>query len=256
MKSIMKTALLAAAVGISATASAATTNAQPKPTVVLVHGAFADGSTWNKVIPLLQAKGLNVVSVQNPLTSLDDDVTATRRALDAQKGPVVLVGHSWGGMVITQAGQHENVKALVYIAAFAPSEGESVADMSKAYPTPTGLTHVVADKEGFLTLSPDGIEKYLAPDVSSDQTRLMIATQTPIRGSSFEQKVTAAAWKTRPSWYLLSEQDHMIQPELQGAMAKKISAQVTRASADHVPHLSKPEAVAEIILEAVDKTPQ
>ncbi|MFK0090715.1 alpha/beta fold hydrolase [Pseudomonas sp. NPDC090755] len=252
----MKTALLAAVVGISASASASTPTVQPKPTVVLVHGAFADGSTWNNVIPLLQAKGLNVVSVQNPLSSLEDDVAATRRALDAQKGPVVLVGHSWGGMVITQAGQHENVKSLVYIAAFAPSEGESVADLSKAYPTPTGLTHIVADKEGFLTLTPEGIEKHLAADVSSDQTRLMIVTQTPIRGSSFEQKVTAAAWKTRPSWYLLSEQDHMIQPELQAAMAKKISAQVTRLAADHVPHLSKPEAVAEIILKAVDKTPQ
>ncbi|MFJ4197899.1 alpha/beta fold hydrolase [Pseudomonas sp. NPDC089534] len=252
----MKTALLAATVGIASAASAATPTAQVKPTVVLVHGAFADGSTWNKVIPLLQAKGLNVVSVQNPLTSLEDDVAATRRTLDAQSGPVVLVGHSWGGMVITQAGQHEKVKSLVYIAAFAPSAGESVADLSKGYPTPSGLTHVVADKEGFLTLTPEGIEQHLAQHVASDQTRLMIATQTPIRGSSFEQKASTAAWTTRPSWYLLSEQDRMIQPELQAAMAKKMAAQVTRLPADHVPHLSEPEAVAGIILKAVEQTPR
>src|SRR5215471_10010876 len=125
-----------------------TTTEIQKPTVVLVHGAFADGSTWNKVIPLLQAKGLQVVSVQNPLTSLGDDVAATRRVLDMQTGPVVLVGNSWGGVVISEAGQHERVKSLVYVAAFAPSEGQSVTDMSKDYPTPLGFNHIVADKGG------------------------------------------------------------------------------------------------------------
>ncbi|MGY8678854.1 alpha/beta fold hydrolase [Bradyrhizobium sp. UFLA05-153] len=137
--------------------------------MVLVHGAFADGSAWNKVIPLLQEKGLTVVSVQNPLTSLADDVATTRRMLDNQTGPVVLVGHSWGGVVITEAGKHERVKALVYVAAFAPSEGQSVAGVSKDYPTPSGFAHILADKEGFLTLSLEGVSKHLAPDVPAEQ---------------------------------------------------------------------------------------
>lgn len=159
-----------------------------KPTIVLVHGAFADGSTWNKVIHQLQAKGLNAVSVQNPLTSFEDDVAATRRVLALQTGPVVLVGHSYGGAVITEAGQDERVKALVYIAAFAPSEGESVADLNKKYPLPSGYNHLSSDKEGFLMLTPEGVEKYLAQDIPLEQTRLIIATQHPIRGANFEKR--------------------------------------------------------------------
>ena len=141
----------AATLGCVAQAHAAATAEQT--TVVLVHGAFADGSSWSRVIPRLQAKGLNVVSVQNPLTSLADDVAATRRALDAQAGPVVLVGHSWGGMAITEAGNHPRVVSLVYVAAFAPSVGQSIADMTKPYPKASGLDHVVTDKDGFVTMT-------------------------------------------------------------------------------------------------------
>ncbi|WP_295495059.1 alpha/beta hydrolase, partial [uncultured Ralstonia sp.] len=136
MSSSAKTAIIAAALGTAAAVSASTPAAAAeiqKPTVVLVHGAFADGSTWNQVIPLLEEKGLKVVAVQNPLSSLADDVAATRRVLDRQTGPVVLVGHSWGGVAVTEAGKQENVKALVYVAAFAPSEGQSVVDVSKDY---------------------------------------------------------------------------------------------------------------------------
>ncbi|MED5620743.1 alpha/beta fold hydrolase [Ideonella sp. BN130291] len=255
MTSFTKTALLAAALGAATlTASAAAPGpaaaAAPKTTVVLVHGAFADGSAWDKVVPLLQAKGLNVVAVQNPLTSLADDVAATRRVLDMQTGPVVLVGHSWGGVVISEAGAHERVKSLVYVAAFAPSEGQSVVDMAKDYPTPAGFNHLVTDKEGFLTLTADGLAQHFAQDLPASRTRLMAVTQGPVRAKNFEEKATVAAWKVKPSWYVLAEEDHMIQPALQKAMAEKISAQVVRLPASHVPQQSRPAQVAGAILAA------
>jgi pimeloyl-ACP methyl ester carboxylesterase len=227
-----------------------------KTTIVLVHGAFADGSAWDKVIPILQDKGLNVVSVQNPLTSLADDVAATRRALDVQTGPVVLVGHSWGGVVITEIGTHERVKALVYVAAFAPSEGQSVADLAKDYPTPEGFKFLAQDKEGFLTLTAEGVSKHFGQDLPAAQTKVMAVTQGPVRGKNFEEKVTVAAWKTKPSWYVLSEQDHMIQPALEKAMAEKISAQLVKLPTSHVPHVSRPTQVADVILAAAQKAKQ
>ncbi|EKE75507.1 alpha/beta fold hydrolase [Gallaecimonas xiamenensis] len=253
MQSDSKKAIIAATIGIAAgiSSTAPVTAAEvQQPTVVLVHGAFSDGSTWSKVIPLLQEKGLKVVAVQNPLSSLADDVAATQRVLDMQTGPVVLVGHSWGGIPVTETGQQENVKALVYVAAFAPDEGQSVVDISKDYPTPSGFSHLVADKDGYLTLSLEGVQKHLAQDVPSEQTKLMFATQTPTNGHDFEEKVTVAAWKTKPSWYVVSEQDYMLQPALQKAMAKKISAHVTTLQASHTPHLSQPSEVAKVILEA------
>lgn len=253
MKSITKTAILAATLGTASLASNAAPVekvATPKPTVVLVHGAFADGSTWSRVIPLLQAKGLKVVAVQNPLTSLAADVAATRRVLAKESGPVVLVGHSYGGVVITEAGQQANVKALVYVSAYAPSEGQSIADLNKDYPTPSGFSHIVADSEGYLTLTEEGVSKHLAQDVDADQTRLMTAVQTPTQAKDFEDKVSVAAWKTRPSWYVVSEQDHMLQPDLQRAMAKKLHASVVSLPASHVPQISQPAEVAEVILAA------
>ncbi len=224
LKSISKTAALAATVLLASGAGPAGAAPDPnagKATVVFVHGAFADGSSWNKVIPLLQAKGLNVVSVQNPLSSLADDVAATRRALDMQTGPVVLVGHSWGGVVISEIGQHERVKALVYVSAFAPSEGQSVADLGKDYPKPKGSDFIIADEQGFLTLKAEGMAKHFAQDLPAAQTKLMTATQGPVSGKSFEERTAVAAWRTKPSWYILSERDHMIQPALQMAMAQK-----------------------------------
>ncbi|NDZ16061.1 hypothetical protein C7T35_17735 [Variovorax sp. WS11] len=252
MSSFLKSTVAAAAIGLSIAAGAA----PPAPaleapaTVVLVHGAFADGSAWNRVVPRLQAKGLKVVSVQNPLTSLADDVAATRRVLDAQTGPVVLVGHSWGGVVISEAGQHERVKALVYVSAFAPAEGQSVADLSKGYAEPPGFKHLVADKEGFLTLTPEGVAKHFAQDLPAGETKLMAVTQGPVRGANFEEKTSTAAWKTRPSWFVLSRQDHMIQPALQEAMAKTIGAKVVSLPTSHVPLLSRPKEVADAIAAA------
>lgn len=252
MRSFLKSTLAAAAIGLTLAAGAAPSAPVPT-TVVLVHGAFADGSAWNRVVPRLQAKGLKVVSVQNPLSSLADDVAATRRVLDAQTGPVVLVGHSWGGVVISEAGQHERVKALVYVAAFVPAEGQSVADLAKDYPTPEGSKHIVADKEGFLTLTPEGIAKHFAQDLPADETKLMAVTQGPVRGSSFEEKTSTAAWKTHPSWFVLARQDHMIQPALQEAMAKNIGAKVVRLPTSHVPQQSRPKDVAAAIVDAASR---
>lgn len=223
-----------------------------KPTIVLVHGAFADGSSWNKVVPLLRAKGFKVQSVQNPLTSLGDDVAFTRRAIEKADGPVVLVGHSWGGTVITQAGDHPKVKALVYVAAFAPGKGQSTLDLAKAYPTPPGLASPEVDAQGFLSLSPDTVAQHFAQDATAEEKDLVAVTQGTVRGANFEEKVTAAAWETRPSWAIVAEQDHMIDPRLLRAMAVRIKAQVTTVPTGHVPMLTRPEAVATVISEAAE----
>jgi pimeloyl-ACP methyl ester carboxylesterase len=200
---------------------------KPQKTVVLVHGAFADGSSWEKVIPLLQAKGLKVVAVQNPLTSLADDVAATKRAIEAQSGPVILVGHSWGGTVITEAGAHDKVAALVYVAAFAPDAGQSSNDLGKDGPPAPGLANIRPDSAGFLSLTLETVARDFAQDLPAAQTAVMAVTQGPISGKNFDERVTNAAWKSKPSWYIVAEKDRMIQPDLQRAMAKKINARTT-----------------------------
>ncbi|MGO4764180.1 alpha/beta fold hydrolase [Cupriavidus sp. 2KB_3] len=219
--------------------------------VVIVHGAFADGSDWAKVIPLLQAKGVKVQAVQNGLNSLADDVATTRRAINNQNGKVVLVGHSWGGTVITEAGNNDKVSALVYVAAFAPGAGQSTEELGKGYPTPPGIKKLVADTDGYLTLPPAAVASDFAQDVPVAQARVMAATQGPIQAKSFGEKVHAAAWITKPSWYIVSENDRMIQPELEKAMAKRIGAKVTSLPTSHVPQQSRPADVAEVIFDAV-----
>lgn len=252
MKNVSLSLLVAATMSCSAMA-ATPADSSGKPTVVLVHGAFADGSAWNSIIPLLEAKGLDVVAVQDPLTTLSDDVATTRRTLARVKGPIVLVGHSYGGAVITEAGaNNENVKALVYVAAFAPSAGETVSDLTKNYPTPSGFSHIDADDAGFLKLSREGISKHLAQDVPAEQAALMYATQKPTNGAIFGEKITDAAWVNRPSWYIVSLQDHMLDSNLQKAMAAKINANVTTLNASHAAHISQPDAVANVILNAVN----
>ncbi len=249
----LKLTVAALAVGLSFAASAAAPAAD-LPSVVLVHGAFADGSDWAKVIPLLQAKGVHVVSVQNPLTSLEDDVAAAKRAIDAQPGKVVLVGHSWGGAVITEAGANDKVASLVYVAAFAPDAGQSAGELGKDYPPAPGFAHIVADASGFLRLTPEGMAKHFAQDLPAATTAVMAVTQGPILGKSFEQKLTVAAWKTRPSWYVVTGADHMIQPAQQLDMAKKIGAHITRVNTSHVPQQSQPAKVAAVILDAVSQS--
>lgn len=222
------------------------------PSVVLVHGAWADGSSWNAVIPLLQAQGLKVVAVQIPLTSLADDVGAVRRALERQGGPVLLVGHSWGGMVITEIGRHANVAGLVYVAAFAPAEGESVEDLlgNKSVPPPPGLAGIAPDAEGFLWQTADNVAQNFAQDVPAAQARLIAATQKPIAARAFGTKVGAPAWNARPNWYIVADRDRMIPPEAQRAFAGRMKARTTVLSSSHNPMLSQPAEVAAVIVDA------
>jgi pimeloyl-ACP methyl ester carboxylesterase len=248
-----RTILLAAGAALMPLATDSSRATEPmRASVVLVHGAFADGSSWNKVIPSLQAKGVEVLSVQKPLTSLEDDVAFARRAIDRARGPVVLVGHSWGGTVITQAGGHPKVKALVYVAAFAPGKGQSTLDLAKAYPTPPGLAAPEVDAEGFLRLSADTVARHFAQDATAEEKNLMAISQGAVRGANFEQKVAVAAWETRPSWAVVTEEDHMIDPRLLRDMAVRINARVVSVPTGHVPMLTRPDAVADVIAEAAE----
>jgi len=249
--SLRTIAIAAAIVTGAAHAAAPIAPASAATSVVIVHGAFADGSDWAKVIPLLQAKGVKVTAIQNPLTSLKDDAAVTRRVLDAQTGKVVLVGHSWGGTVITEAGAHDKVAALVYVAAFAPDAGQASGELGKGYTPSPGIGKLVADSEGFLTLPPEAMRDDFAQDVPAAQTAIMSATQGPIKGSAFSEKASNAAWKVKPSWYIVSSKDRMIDPQLQRAMAKKIGAHTTELPSSHVPQQSRPADVAKVILEAV-----
>ena len=218
--------------------------------IVLVHGAFADGSSWSKVIPLLQAKGFKVTSVGIPLTSFKEDVAATKRALAAQDGPVILVGHSYGGVVITEAGNDPKVAGLVYVAAFAPDAGQSIVEISKNFPKPSGLDKVVPLEDGFLLLSQDGIETGFAQDLSHEEKALLTAVQPQTSGSIFAAQPTQAAWHTKPSWYVVASNDHMIAPEQEASMAKQMKATTTTLPSSHVAMLSHPKEVAEVIEDA------
>lgn len=251
----LATALVSGALTVAAASpcpAVAATIAAELPSVVIVHGAFADGSDWAKVIPLLQARGVHVTAVQNGLESLAGDVATTRRAIDNQKGKVVLVGHSWGGSVISDAGQDAKVSALVYVAAFALDAGQSTAEVGKGYPTTPGVARLVADAGGYLTLPPDAVAEDFAQDVPAAQAAVMAATQGPLQARAFDEKTTGAAWQTRPSWYIVSANDRMISPDLERAMAKKIGASVTTLPTSHVPQQSRPEDVAAVILAAVN----
>jgi pimeloyl-ACP methyl ester carboxylesterase len=185
---------------------------EPQTTAVLVHGAFADGSSWSRVIPILEAKGLKVVAVQNPLSSLADDVAVMRRAIDQQTGPVVLVGHSWAGVVITEAANDPKVKALVYVAAFAPDNGQSINDLLKGFPAPKWASELQKDSSGFLRLSTDAIIHDFAQDVPVKEARLIAATQGSWFSGCADEKVDHAAWHEKPSWFVVTEKDQMINP--------------------------------------------
>src|ERR1700744_5187952 len=215
--------------------------------VVLVHGAFADGSSWDKVVPLLEARGLHVVAVQNPLSSLKDDVAATRRAIEQQTGPVVLVGHSWAGVVITEAGNDEKVSSLVYVAAFAPDNGQSINDMLKGLPPAPWASELQKDSGGFLTLSENAVIHGFASDLPASQAGVIAATQGPIFAGCFDDKVTQAAWHNKPSWFVITGKDRMIPAQLQAGMAKNMGAKVVNVDSSHVAMLSQPQKVAAAI---------
>ena len=220
-------------------------------TVVLVHGAWADGSSWQRVIPILLEQGVPVVAVQNSTRSLADDLAATRVALDAIPGPVVLVGHSWGGAVITEAGNDDKVKALVYVAAFAPGDGESVGDLVNRYPSPPGLSRISDDGKGNLKLSAAGWAEDVGQDLPEAETRILAVLQPPLPTTTFGEPVTQAAWKTRPNWYVVSTEDRAVSVELERACAAAMDARTTELEASHMTPLSRPDAVAAVILDAV-----
>ncbi|MDB5540568.1 MAG: hypothetical protein JWQ89_2295 [Devosia sp.] len=238
-------AALSAMVAIAAPAMAA----DPK-TVILVHGTFVDGSSWSRVIPLLQAAGLQVISVQNPLTSLADDVAATRRAMERAPGDVILVGHSWGGMVITEAGVDDKVKALVYVAAFALPKGQSVNSATAGSPPAPWLATLTPDSGGYLWVPEEAFAKYFAQDVDKKEVAVIAAAQVPTLGSIFDDKLSQAAYETKPSWYISPNADGGIPPAVEKAMATAIKAKFTELDGSHVIMLTKPREVADVIIEA------
>jgi pimeloyl-ACP methyl ester carboxylesterase len=243
-------AIATAALAFSCGALAAT---QPVKNIVLVHGAFADGSSWFKVIGLLQAKGYNVTAAQIPLTSFADDVAATRRALAQQKGPVILVGHSWAGVVITEAGADSKVAGLVYVAAFAPDTGETVAELGKSYPAPASFTSPIVDAQGFMSLPTDSFVTQFAWDVPAAQARILAATQKPVSASVFDAKVSSVSWKDKPSWYIVARQDRAIDPAEERFFARRMNATTTELDSSHVPMVTKSKEVAAVIMDAASK---
>ena len=228
--------------------------AKSAATIVLVHGAWADGSSWNKVIPLLQAKDLPVIAVQIPLTSLEDDVAATNRIIADTEGPIVLVGHSWGGMAITQAGTDPKVAVLVYVSAFAPDVGETGSGLIGEHPTPPALSTVVTDSTGFVYQTTEGVLKNMAPDIPAADAQVLAVTQGRLAGKAFEQSVTEAAWKTKSSWFIVTSDDRVVSPELQAAEAKRMGARTTVLQSSHMSLLSHPKEVAAVIEDAAAAT--
>ncbi|MBW4091690.1 MAG: alpha/beta hydrolase [Proteobacteria bacterium] len=217
--------------------------------VVLVHGAFENSSSWSKVIAILQKCGVNVVAVQNPATSLAAAVQNTRRVIESQDGAVVLVGHSFGGVVITEAGNDDRVRALVYVAAASPDSGQSGLDEAAAYPKPALLSHLFVDGQGFAYATEQGMRD-LAQDLPKAERDILMATQGPIALSAFEDKVTYAAWLDKPVWSVVADNDQAISPQEQTDAALRMKAKVRHVNSSHLVMLSAPEQVAEVILEA------
>lgn len=224
----------------------------PIHNVVLVHGAYADGSSYAKVIPLLEAKGLHVTAVQNPLTSLAADVAATKRAIARQDGSVILVGHSAGGIVITEAGNDPKVAGLVYISAIAPDNGQSAGEALKGYPATPGSSQQTADASGYLTLTRRGVDEDFVPDLQPSERALVYVTQGDWNSTFLADKITTAAWRSKPSWFIIVD-DRMVPPAYERDIAKRMKATVKTLASSHVPMLSRPADVAAVILDAVAK---
>jgi pimeloyl-ACP methyl ester carboxylesterase len=221
-------------------------------TIVLVHGGFVDGSGWESVYALLTKRGRRVAIVQNPTLSLEGDVDAVRRVIDAQDGPVVLVGHSYGGVVITEAGRHPDVAALVYIAAFAPDAGESVADLIKDPPPGAPVPPILPPQDGFLLLDRDRFAESFAADIDPTKAGFMADSQVPWGLDALNGAVGEPAWKTRPSYYLVAADDRMIPPPAQRMMAQRVGATTVESPGSHSVYISHPEAVAALIEQAAD----
>jgi pimeloyl-ACP methyl ester carboxylesterase len=219
--------------------------------IVLVHGSFGDGSVWSKVIPTLQNAGHRVTAVQLPLQSLTEDVAVVERAIERIGGPTILVGHSYGGVVITNAGyNNSNVTGLVYLAAYAPDQGESLLDLGNdsASSLPTNL--FTFDNEGSMLMNPDLIQEWFAQDVNSTEVNIMAAVQKPVNVSTAEEKSGPPAWKQLPTWYQISENDRVVHPNLQRSFAESMNATVLSLNSSHFSQISQPDKIAELILNA------
>lgn len=261
MREIINAIAIAITLGLSGVAVAdAADNPKPAPkpvhtvarNVVLVHGAWADGSSWAEVIPLLQAAGLKVTAVQNPLTSLADSVAETRRALALQDGPTVLVAHSWGGTVISEAGTDTKVTSLVYVAARAPDAGEDFVALSAKFPAGPVRAGIQVN-DGFSRLSEESFLKYFANGVAPRQAKVLYAVQEPTAATIFGGRTTEAAWHSKPSFYAVSKQDKTINPDLERFLAKRMHATTVEIDAGHLSLVSHPKEVTDLILAAAGR---
>lgn len=242
--------LIAAGAAGTVLPHAAAAQALPKArNVVLVHGLFADGSCWSEVIARLQAKGLRATAVQNPLTSLNDAVQATQRVLAMQDGPTVLVGHSFAGMIVSEAGVDPKVSSLVYVAARAPDAGEDYTALAKTFPTPPASAGIVWSGD-WGQLGEEAFLRDFGGDLPAEKARVLYAVQEPFKRSLLADKTTQAAWRTKPSWYAVSTEDRTINPDLERFMAKRMGAKTTEVKASHLSLISQPDVIARIILEA------
>ncbi|WP_316837798.1 alpha/beta hydrolase [Pedobacter nutrimenti] len=251
VKRNIKNGLLATALTIaSVTGSVHGANAQEIKNVVLVHGAFADGSGYKALYTELTKKGYHVTVVQNPLTSLEDDVNATKVVLDKQDGPVILAGHSWGGAVITEAGNHPKVAALVYIAAFQPDNGESALQWLQTAPPAPENGVLPPDEKGIVYYDQAKFHKGFCADISKEEADFMYASQGAFYAKGFTTPITHAAWRDKPAYGLIATEDKSIAPEIQHAMYKRSHTKVTEVKGSHVIFMSQPEKVASVIIEA------
>src|ERR1700722_3463806 len=233
-----------------------TTEMNTRPNIVLVHGAWADGSCWAGVIERLQADGYHVTAPQFPLTALADDVTRLRQVLDLQDGPTIVAGHSWGGQVMTALGTDApNVAGLVYIAAFGVDQGESLGALLSQGPVTPALAHLFTDARGFGWLSEDDFVSHFAADVEPVQAKVMYAVQQPLAASVFGDVMGVPAWKTLPSWYLVAADDQAIPPDVERMFASRMGAATVEIHSSHVPMVSHPGEVARLIKKAADAVP-
>jgi pimeloyl-ACP methyl ester carboxylesterase len=244
---------LLAATFVAPQATAQTSKPVPAHNILLIHGAWADGSSWEGVILKLQAAGLHVTAVQNPLSSLEDSVAATRRALALQDGPTVLVAHSWGGTVISEVGTDPKVSALVYIAARAPDAGEDFVALSGKFPT-MPVRAGVQNHDGWTVISEEAFLNYFANGVPHAQAQELFAVQEPTAASIFAGRTTAAGWHTKPTWYAVSKLDQTIAPDLERFLAKRMNAQTIELEAGHLSLVSHSKEVADLILAAAGHT--
>jgi pimeloyl-ACP methyl ester carboxylesterase len=239
-----------AAVTLASGVANAAASAEGRPTIVLVHGAFVDGSGWAGVYRILRHDGYPVIIVQNPTTSLADDVAATRRAIASAASSVVLVGHSYGGVVITEAGSDPKVSALVYIAAFAPDKNESVATLLAGAPPGAPALPILPPVDGLLSLDREKFPSVFAQDVAPDTARFMADSQVPWGAQALEGKITVPAWKSRPSWYLVPQDDRVIPPAAQNGMAARARATIRTIPGSHAVYVANPQPIASLIEEA------